>query len=254
MNEEIRSLGSAKALSEQSLVKTLSANDEELICHNSNDMESLKSPTDSFQAISCDGNKQEVTNYGESVVKRSEGDGSVSRVSVVTDTGYDDMKQEVTNTNFDIKSNIVEQSEEGKSVDGDGVVRDWDGNNDGSLDASVRDVAKQTVDESNEEYLVDQGATSGYSVLNTNTQNKEEGIVDGQPPTVSSIDQELPTLSHDAPHITLSNFQEETRVIATEVLARPTSGSVLDDDAKLATYLLLERMQILLDPKIPGIS
>lgn len=61
-----------------------------------------------------------------------------------------------------------------------------------------------------------------------------------------------PEAELQVPHMTLSSLQEEVRLVATEVLSRPKSGRVLAEDAKMATFLFLERMQGLLDPTLEG--
>lgn len=55
-----------------------------------------------------------------------------------------------------------------------------------------------------------------------------------------------------APHLSLSSLQDEVRLVATQVLSRPKSGRTLTEDAEMATFLLLERMQGLLGPAVTG--
>jgi hypothetical protein len=69
--------------------------------------------------------------------------------------------------------------------------------------------------------------------------------------TVSTIGM-LPPTELQAPHMSLSSLQDEVRLVATEVLSRPKSGRTLVEDAEMATFLLMERMQGLLDPALAG--
>ena len=62
----------------------------------------------------------------------------------------------------------------------------------------------------------------------------------------------VPATEPQAPHMSLSSLQDEVRLVATEVLSRPKSGRILAADAEMATFLLLERMQGLLDPRLAG--
>ena len=71
--------------------------------------------------------------------------------------------------------------------------------------------------------------------------------------TMPTIDVEPATPSHqEQPHMSLSNLQDEVRLVATQVLSRPKSGRTLAEDAEMATFLLLERMQGLLGPSPTG--
>ena len=78
---------------------------------------------------------------------------------------------------------------------------------------------------------------------------------DGQPDDQGTT-QIMPTIDVapatelQAPHISLSSLQDEVRLVATAVLSRPKSGRTLEEDAEMATFLLLERMQGLLDPHV----
>jgi hypothetical protein len=62
----------------------------------------------------------------------------------------------------------------------------------------------------------------------------------------------VPPTELQAPHMSLSSLQDEVRLVATEVLSRPKSGRTLVEDAEMATFLLMERMQGLLDPALAG--
>jgi hypothetical protein len=69
--------------------------------------------------------------------------------------------------------------------------------------------------------------------------------------TMPTIDV-VPATEPQAPHMSLSSLQDEVRLVATEVLSRTKSGRILAADAEMATFLLLERMQGLLDPRLAG--
>ncbi|CAB3984771.1 Hypothetical predicted protein, partial [Paramuricea clavata] len=60
----------------------------------------------------------------------------------------------------------------------------------------------------------------------------------------------VPATEPQVPHMSLSSLQDEVRLVATEVLSRPKSGRILAADAEMATFLLLERMQGLLEPRL----
>ena len=74
---------------------------------------------------------------------------------------------------------------------------------------------------------------------------------EGTEPVMPTIDV-VPATEQQAPHMSLSSLQDEVRLVATAVLSRPKSGRTLAEDAEMATFLLLERMQGLLDPTLKG--
>lgn len=63
----------------------------------------------------------------------------------------------------------------------------------------------------------------------------------------------VPVPGQQTPHISLSSLQNEVRLVAEEVLSRPTSGRILAEDAEIATFLLMKRIEALLGPALTGI-
>lgn len=105
----------------------------------------------------------------------------------------------------------------------------------------------------------DTGDENDRDVLGLSTgDNKEEFYADGHSgdlestkQTMSNIDL-VPVPEQQTPHISLSCLQNEVRLVAEEVLSRPTSGRILAEDAEIATFLLMERMEELLGPALTG--
>ena len=98
----------------------------------------------------------------------------------------------------------------------------------------------------------DENGGNGPNV--TITVDTNDPYTDGYPDnqSESTHDTVVPESEPQAPHMSLSSLQDEVRLVATEVLSRPKSGRTLVEDAEMAAFLLMERMQGLLDPALAG--
>ncbi len=214
-----------KTSSEQSLVDALHIQEGESIHQLTDETKSLKSLGSSDGVVHRNGRIDENLR-----------DGGADGESAVADGG--------------LANGMVDGDDDG----GDGTVDDFgdDGDVDGYGVASDGVYDDGGHDEGDGyPYTKDDGDGPNISI----TVDTEDAYADGHPEstkqTVPTIDL-VPATEPQAPHMSLSSLQDEVRLVATAVLSRPKSGRILAEDAEMATFLLLERMQGLLDPALAG--
>ena len=216
-DSETRSSRSGKTLSERSLIDALSIQDGDSVHRLTGETKSLKSLGSSHGVVCRSGGMDEnlVDGAGECGIQDGHlGDG--------TEHGDDD------DGVYGIKSDddgVCGITSDGGGVDG--ITSDINGDP-YSQDGANIDVTNDIPDSGQQDYQHE-----------------------GTEPVMPTIDV-VPATEPQAPHMSLSSLQDEVRLVATAVLSRPKSGRTLAEDAEMATFLLLERMQGLLDPALKG--
>ena len=147
---------------------------------------------------------------------------------------------------------IGDESEAGNGDLANGVVLGDDtvGDNDGIAGGDVYgEGGHDGIDD--QTYSDDNGGNGPNITFTVDTNDPyTDSRADNQCESINETVGLVPATEPQAPHMSLSNLQDEVRLVATEVLSRPKSGRTLVEDAEMATFLLIERMQGLLDPTL----
>jgi hypothetical protein len=226
-DSETRSLRNEKTSSTHSLIDALSMQDGESIHQLTDETKSLKSLGSSDGVVHKSGSIDENLR-----------DGGVGGESKISDGG---LANGMVHGDDDGGDGILGGDDFGDGGAGFGVTSDGSDSHDGGTYGDGHPYSEN----------------DGPNV--SITSDTKDPYSDGHPDYHhESTKQAMPTIDvvpatePQAPHMSLSSLQDEVRLVATEVLSRPKSGRILAADAEMATFLLLERMQGLLDPRLAG--
>ena len=208
-----RSFGSEKTSSEQSLIDALHIEEGEDIHQFTEETKSLKSLGSSHGMVRRSKRTNEDLTDGVVGDESEVGNGDLAN-GVVRDTADDTL--------------------------GDGIAGDvyGEGGHDGIIDG-------RTYSDGN-----DGNGPNITITVDANDPSHIDGHLDNLCESTNETVGLVPATEPQAAHMSLSSLQDEVRLVATEVLSRPKSGRTLVEDAQMATFLLMERMQGLLDPSL----